>query len=65
MKYQPLNEWAAENFTTPPTPSTLRKWCKEGEIPAKPIGKKWFVIIGDDAPKSKNNVDKLVHKVLM
>jgi Excisionase-like protein len=63
-KYQPLQEWAQENFTTPPTPATLRKWCKQGDIPAKPIGKKWFVIIGDSEHKPKSNVDKLVSKVL-
>ncbi|MBV4452719.1 MULTISPECIES: excisionase [Pseudomonas] len=40
-----LAEWAAENYKTPPSPNTLRKWAREGRITPKPIkhGRNYYV----------------------
>lgn len=27
-------------------PATLRRWCASGKVPARKVGKKWFVHMG-------------------
>ena len=40
-----LSEWAADQFRTPPSPGTLRKWAREGRIQPVPIkhGRNYYV----------------------
>ncbi|WP_031596491.1 excisionase [Pseudomonas savastanoi] len=32
-----LDEWAADQFRTPPSLNTLRKWAREGRIAPAPV----------------------------
>lgn len=47
-----LAEWAAENYKTPPSPNTLRKWAREGRITPKPIkhGRNYYVDANSQYP---------------
>ncbi|WP_080963116.1 excisionase [Pseudomonas fluorescens] len=40
-----LDEWAAAEFKTPPSPNTLRKWAREGRISPRPVkhGRSYYV----------------------
>jgi len=40
-----LDEWAADQFRTPPTLNTLRKWAREGKISPAPVkhGQRYYV----------------------
>lgn len=38
------DQWRRARFAGEPPPmSTVRKWCREGAVPAKKIGGAWFV----------------------
>jgi hypothetical protein len=64
-KYQPLEEYRTQKFTTPPSARTVRKWCENGDIPAKKIRASWFVIVDDEAMQTGNKkVDSLINNVL-
>ncbi|MBU0901918.1 excisionase [Pseudomonas sp. GWSMS-1] len=47
MSLATLEEWAAENFKTPPSTNTLRKWAREGSIQPAPVkhGRSYYVEI--------------------
>ncbi len=47
MKMIPLKEWAAEYFTRPPTQETLQQWARDGSIPAKKVGGRYWYVDGD------------------
>lgn len=55
-----LAEWAAENYKTPPSPNTLRKWAREGRITPHPIkhGRNYYV----DADAQYLEPEKLVRR---
>ena len=55
-----LAEWAAENYKTPPSPNTLRKWAREGRITPKPIkhGRNYYV----DENSQYHELEKLVRR---
>ncbi|WP_338572086.1 excisionase [Pseudomonas canadensis] len=40
-----LDEWAAAEFKTPPSPNTLRRWAREGRIAPVPVkhGRNYYV----------------------
>ena len=40
-----LEEWAVDQFKTPPTMNTLRAWAREGRISPVPVkhGKRYYV----------------------
>lgn len=40
-----LEEWAADQFRTPPSPATLRAWIREGHLHPKPmkLGGRWYI----------------------
>ncbi|WP_082481468.1 MULTISPECIES: excisionase [Pseudomonas] len=40
-----LEEWATDQFRTPPSASTLRAWIKDGRIHPRPVkhGRRWYV----------------------
>ena len=60
-----LNEWLAARFKTPPPLRTARRWCENGEIPAKKIGKCWFVDASKELQQTNSkSVDELVGRVL-
>ncbi|MBP2871159.1 MULTISPECIES: excisionase [Pseudomonas] len=56
-----LAEWAAENYKTPPSPNTLRKWAREGRITPKPIkhGRNYYV----DANSQYLEPEKLARRI--
>lgn len=38
------DQWRRARFAgTPPAMSTIRKWCRQGVLPAKKIGGAWFI----------------------
>lgn len=38
------DQWRKARFAgRPPAMSTIRKWCREGVLPAKKIGGAWFI----------------------
>lgn len=40
-----LADWAARNYTPPPSDFVLRRWCRQGEIYPAPekVGRDWYV----------------------
>lgn len=40
-----LDEWASDQFRTPPSRDTLRKWAREGRIAPAPVkhGRSYYV----------------------
>ncbi|MBB1489479.1 helix-turn-helix domain-containing protein [Oceanospirillum sediminis] len=43
-KLMPLKEWQAERFAGQgPTLCTIRRWCQNGQLPARKIGSQWFI----------------------
>lgn len=60
-----LEKWISSRFDDPPSLRTARRWCEKGEIPAKKIGKCWFVDSTKEIQQSSNkSVDELVNRVL-
>lgn len=45
MAKMTLEEWAADQFKTPPSQNTLRKWAREGRIAPAPVkhGRSYYV----------------------
>lgn len=45
MAKMTLDEWAADQFKTPPSQNTLRKWAREGRIAPAPVkhGRSYYV----------------------
>ncbi|SEQ26285.1 Excisionase-like protein [Pseudomonas sp. NFACC02] len=45
MPKMTLEEWATEQFKTPPSMNTLRTWAREGRISPTPVkhGKRYYV----------------------
>lgn len=45
MAKMTLEEWAADQFKTPPSQNTLRKWAREGRIAPTPVkhGRSYYV----------------------
>lgn len=41
----PVTKWAEKRYDPAPSPFTLRKWCRDGELgpTAERVGKFWFV----------------------
>ena len=60
-KLQPLSDWSRERFTRPPTRNTLMKMIDLGDIPAKKMGGRWFVLVDKEANSTN---DPLVDSVL-
>lgn len=46
MKLQKLKDWADENLVTDVPTRTLQSWCENGHLPARKLGKLWFVEVG-------------------
>ena len=65
VRKQRLSEWQEElrgEFTEPPTIDTLRRWCKDGRVPAwqSPTGR-WYRLVDDvDTPTGDAVVDKIL-----
>lgn len=57
-----LSEWREKRFVgKPPSTSTVHRWIKNGDLPAKRIGGMWFVIISEE---QNTTGDSLVDAVL-
>lgn len=60
-----LKDWLESRFEKPPSLRTARRWCEKQEIPAKKIGRDWFVDPTKEMQQSGNkSVDDLVNNVL-
>ena len=60
-----LSAWLNKRFETPPSLRTARRWCEQEIIPAKKIGKSWFVDSTKELQQTNNpSVDQLVNQVL-
>jgi hypothetical protein len=61
-KLMALAEWSQSRFVgTPPAETTVKRWCRDGVIPAKRIGGKWFVMVAEEL---RTTGDNLVDSVL-
>lgn len=65
VRRQPLSEWRAElreQYTTPPSIDTLRRWCKEGRVPAvQSATGRWYRLVDEvDLPTGDAVVDKIL-----
>lgn len=60
-RLMPISEWRDKRFTTPPDKRTIQKWCEKGEVPAKKIGAKWYIIVNEELNQTG---DPLVDQVL-
>jgi len=58
-----LNEWREQRFTgRKPALSTCKRWCSEGHVPAKKIGKLWYVCVQDEIKLTGNDlVDSVIN----
>jgi hypothetical protein len=64
-KLMSIAEWRESRFTTPPDKRTVRGWCESGYVPAKKIGRNWFVIINKEIEQTGDaKVDSLINSVL-
>jgi hypothetical protein len=60
-KLQKLREWAEETLLTEVPVRTLQHWCVNGHIPARKLGRCWFVEV-DKVTASTG--DDLVDQIL-
>jgi hypothetical protein len=61
-KLMSLQQWRLQRFEgTPPSKSTIKRWAKNGDIPAKKIGQCWYVILNEEM---NTTGDDLVDSVL-
>ena len=45
-KLMTISQWQKANFPDKsPTRQTIANWCRKGNVPAKQIGKKWFIVV--------------------
>jgi hypothetical protein len=52
-----VNDWRKARFASkPPTEQTVRRWAENGNIPAKKIGGKWFVMVTDELRTTGNDL---------
>lgn len=63
MKHMTLDEYRETYFTPRSQPSlvTLRRLCKSGRLPARKIGRNWYIDAGK-LPRDK--ADELVDRIL-
>lgn len=60
-----LSSWISARFERPPSIRTARRWCEQEIIPAKKIGKSWFVDSAAELQSAnEKSVDDLVNSVL-
>lgn len=60
-----LKDWLEARFEKPPSLRTARRWCENNDIPAKKIGKSWFVDPSKEMQQTgQKSVDDLVDRVL-
>lgn len=61
-KLMSLQQWRLERFEgTPPSQSTIKRWAMNGDIPAKKIGRHWYVMLQEEMTTTG---DELVDSVL-
>ena len=62
-KLMSIAEWSKTRFTPESIPvrQTVAKWCSDGDIPAKQIGNKWFILIEQEQQETG---DPLVDRIL-
>lgn len=61
-KLMPVSEWIETRFTKKkPSPQVVTKWCRTGELPAKQIGRLWFIKVQEELLETG---DPLVDNVL-
>lgn len=62
MKLMSLSEWAEKRFTpaSRPTNRTLTELCCNGDLPARKVGRKWFIDIEADSLTTGNDLADMV-----
>lgn len=60
VKLISIDDWIASKFVAGSGPSSIsvRRWCRDGEIPAQKVGGKWYIEIRDTV------TDELIRQVL-
>ncbi|ASP40354.1 DNA-binding protein [Bacterioplanes sanyensis] len=62
QKLMSVSEWRDQRFIgKPPAYSTVKRWIKNGELPAKQLGGTWYVIVSEE---QNTTGDALVDAVL-
>ena len=60
-KLMPISEWRKFRFTHPPSLSTIKRWCEQGQLPSKKIGGTWYI---DYQKELKQTGDESVDSIL-
>jgi hypothetical protein len=61
-KLMSVSEWIETRFTSKkPSPQVVTQWCRRGEVPAKQIGRLWFIRVKEELLETG---DPLVDNVL-
>ena len=56
-KLMELEQWSQARFEgKPPSPTTVRRWCREGHVPAKKIGGTWFIDLDAERRQTGNEL---------
>lgn len=56
-KLMELEQWSRARFEgNPPSPTTMRRWCREGHVPAKKIGGTWFIDLDAERRQTGNEL---------
>ncbi|WP_221801886.1 helix-turn-helix domain-containing protein [Oceanobacter mangrovi] len=61
-KLMSVSDWRTARFASnPPSEQTVKRWAKNGDIPAKKIGGRWFIMVTEEL---QTTGDELVDAVL-
>lgn len=54
-KLMDLDQWRQARFAgRPPSMTTVRRWCREGHVPAKKMGGTWFIDLDAERRQTGN-----------
>ncbi|MCK0743602.1 helix-turn-helix domain-containing protein [Chromohalobacter nigrandesensis] len=56
-KLMDLEQWRRARFAgDPPSETTIRRWCREGHVPAKKIAGTWFIDLDAERRQTGNEL---------
>ena len=63
MKLMSVSKWIERYFVpgSEPPDSTVRRWLRQGDIPARKVGGTWFI---DEEAWLETEVDVLVERIM-
>lgn len=65
MKRMLINEFRREAFVgKPPSPATVKKWIRDGDLPGERIGNSWIVFVDADGNPARDTGNALADSVL-